>query len=202
MKVERIIDPDKLPISLSLVLEDLGLIEGDISNELLLSYVQGAVDDVETDTDRALINQTWRLTLDHFPCNYYSGSVRYFDKETIFLPKGKFQSISDFAYIDDNNVEQFYDEDDYKVAQNGFEARVTPSVSKQDWDATTTDFPETVTIDYVAGYGEDDSDMPAWVTSAILLAVRSKYDGCPKSEAYDKIINTRRLEFNYEKNDR
>ena len=131
---------------------------------------------------------------------YYTNSVKHYDYNTIFLPKGDLISIDKFEYLDEDEViVALVDGTDYTVVSNGTEARLLPV---EDWASTFTGRDDVVTIDFTVGLGVDDTEMPDWVTAALMLSVRAQYDGCPKSDAYDNKVRTRKIFFDYEKNDR
>jgi uncharacterized phiE125 gp8 family phage protein len=85
---------------------------------------------------RALVTQTWRLTLDEFPLN------------EIKIPLPPLRSISSIAYDDTAGNEQIIDSDDYYV----------DSASEPGWVVPVSAWPtpiesiNTVRIDFVAGY--------------------------------------------------
>ena len=85
---------------------------------------------------RALVTQSWRLTLDEFPDN------------EIKIPLPPLQSITNIYYDDADGVEQTVNTDDYYV----------DTVSEPGWVVPVSSWPtplasiNTVRIDFVAGY--------------------------------------------------
>ena len=198
MKLERIVDPVGFPITTDLVYAALNLSPGtDI--DLINNYIASATDDLERDTDRALIYQTYRMTLDRFPNTCYSGNTP--QEQTIYLPKGKTLSITKFEYLDkDENVQALVDGTDYTLTNTCNEARILPIGS---FPATFEDRNETVVIEYVVGLGADESEMPSWVKTALLLKIQGLYDSCNDTAmAYHSAIASRQIFFQYDINDR
>jgi len=106
---------------------------------LINAYISAVTDKAENYTRRALITQTWEITLDRFPlCR------------GIALPLSPVQSITSIKYIDTNGVEQTVDPTAY-VLTAGDPAEVYPVYGLY-WPSTRTQ-PDAVTIRYVCGYG-------------------------------------------------
>ena len=201
MRLERIIDPSVYPIDIALVEQSLNLPTG-TDTGLLNQYIESATDDLERDTDMALISQTWRITLDRFPTTFYENSIKHYDWQTIFVPKGSLISVSKFEYLDaDENVQSLVDGTDYTLTKTGTDARFEPV---ENWEATFADRNETVDIEVVMGLGATDVDMPGWVKTALILKIKGLYDECFEKyeDAYNSAICTRKLYFDYAKNDR
>src|SRR5688572_5645345 len=76
----------------------------DAEDELIEGLVLAARQHVETDTARALITQTWDLTVDSLGCQ-------------IELPKPPVQSVTSVKYLDSEGVEQTLPTDQYRVVK-------------------------------------------------------------------------------------
>lgn len=192
MKYERIVDPAGFPITLETIQTSLNIPTG-TDDALLELYISSATDDLERDTDMALINQTWRFTLDRFPSGY--------NHYTIFIPKGVTISISKFEYLDsDETVVPLVDGTDYTLTQTGTEARIVPVDS---WPSTFNGRNETVVFEVVLGLGADDTEMPGWVQQALIVKIKGLYDDCFEKyqQAYNSMIIKRKLFFDYLIND-
>jgi uncharacterized phiE125 gp8 family phage protein len=201
MKLERIVDPIEKPILLETVESALNLPSG-TDTDLLNLYIGSATDDLERDTDMSLISQTWRITLDRFPTTYYQNSIRHYDWQTIFVPKGNLISVSKFDYLDtDENIQSLVDGTDYTLTNTGTEARFEPI---DNWAGTFADRNEAVDIEVVMGLGIDSTEMPDWVQTALILKVKGLYEDCFEKyeKAYDSAICSRKLDFDSSKNDR
>lgn len=109
--------------------------------------VGAAVRDVERITRRALITQTWQLTLSDFP-------------ERIVLPRPPLQSVSSIQYVDEDGVTQTLSSSLYQVSTGDSPAVIEPAYN-QVWPATRTSTLDAVTVTYVAGFGDAATDIPA-----------------------------------------
>jgi len=199
MRLERTVDPINNAVTTALVEQQLYLSANE-SPLMVANVIEGAIMKVEQDTDRSLISQTWVMTLDRFPSSYWENSVRHFDYTTIFIPKGKVQSIASLKYIDTAGDEQELIEDThFKLTKVGDEARIEPIDS---YPATLTTVNDAVTLTWVSGYGADDTDVPAWAKQAVLLLCREYFDDIDVEKSYNRVISRGKLFFDSEKNDR
>lgn len=109
--------------------------------------------------NRALMSQTWRLTLDAFPLPGVG----------LRLPLPPTQSIVDIKYDDEDDAEQTVTSTNYQLSTRlGRSSLIlTPSGS---WPAAVSDNAGVVRIDFLAGYGSM-SDVPAAIHAAALLAI-------------------------------
>jgi uncharacterized phiE125 gp8 family phage protein len=184
MTIERTTDPATNAVLTTLVEQQLYISSGE-SALVVANAITSAIDTVEADTDRSLITQSWTMTMDGFP-------------EIIYLPKGKVQSITAFTYIDTSDaVVALVEDTDYTLTTVGAMQRILPI---GDWASTYSDKHDTVSIEWVSGYGDADTDIPGWAKSAILLKVKEQYDGTDVAVAYAKQIATFKLYFDYNLN--
>jgi uncharacterized phiE125 gp8 family phage protein len=192
MKYERTVDPAVFPVTLELVETSLNIPSG-TDTDLINLYIGAATDALEADTDRAIISQTWKYTLDKFPGAY--------NDYTFFIPKGTTISVTSYKYIDvDGNQQTLVDGTDYEITQTGDQARIIPIGSYPD---TITTENEVVELIVVSGIGTTTSDSPDWVQNAIILKVKGLYDDCFEKykDAYNSQIVKRKLFFDYSIND-
>lgn len=128
----------------------------------------------------ALITQTWELVVDAFPtptpaacrpCCFQitpSGTPA----AAIELPWPPLQSVMSVKYVDVNGLQQTMPPSEYMV----------DNVSKPGWVVPLTTWPATkatanaVEIRFVAGFGDDATDVPATIRIAILLLVGHWYE--------------------------
>lgn len=108
----------------------------------------------ERHTNTSLITRTLRLALDAFP-------------DTIYLPRGPVQSVTSVKYLDADGQQQTLDPSLYHLDAAHQPARLTP--------AHDTTWPEarnlhgSVTVDYLAGYGDEVPSIPDDVRAALLM---------------------------------
>ncbi len=132
----------------------------DFSNEDALAavYVASAVEHLDGRAGllgRALITQTWEVSLDKFP------------EDVIRLPLGPAQSVTDVAYYDADNAEQTLASSTYRLhhdARGPYLRRVYGA----EWPETY-DRDDAVTVTWQAGYGDAATDVPEAIRQAIRL---------------------------------
>lgn len=146
------------PLSLAEAKQQLALAPSESGHDQLVTrLVAAATEQAEQWTGRALLTQTWRLTLDRFPL----GEIR--------LPRPPLQSITTVQYIDEDGATQTLDESLYQVTSDAEPARLAPAYGES-WPATRCQ-PEAVLVTYVAGYGAAGSAVPAPIRHAIHMLV-------------------------------
>lgn len=127
----------------------------------LLSWLTAARQHVETFTHRALITQTWDLSLDGFP-----------ESDWLCLPMAPLVSVTSVTYVDANGVTQTWSASLYTVdAPTGPHARpgrLAPAFGQ--CFPVTRDQPNAVTVRFVAGYGAASS-VPGPIKSAMKLLI-------------------------------
>jgi len=160
------VDPDDVYDHLRLVL-DGGSPEAPIDADyvsFLIDAATEAFDGPQGFLNRPLIAQDWKLTLDAFPTG------------AIWLPLAPVISVTQVAYLDADFVERVVDPADYAVfgAGDASGARVRPRPGKS-WPQAVA-FPESVAIDFRAGYGESASDVPAPVRMAVAQYAAHLYE--------------------------
>ena len=134
-------------------------IDDDTSDGLLAMYLMAARQDAEHYTRRALITQTWALTLDTWP-------------SVIELPMPPLQSVSSVTYISGGNTLTMPSAG-YRVVSDGVFGRIKPVDGWPDADS----IPNAITVTFVAGY--DPARVPDGVRTAILLHVEIMVDRDP-----------------------
>ena len=129
-------------------------------------YIEGLIEaaraHVEEMTGRALITQSWVLTLDEFPAD---GVVK--------LPRPPVQSVTAVRYVDSDGATQVVPAADYALHAAEDPATVSLAYSKP-WP-TARDQRGAVEVEYVAGYGNTGADVPPNLLHAIKLLVAQMY---------------------------
>lgn len=114
---------------------------------------------------RALVTQTWTLTLPAFPV---------YTAPQLWLPLPPLQSVASITYIDGDGAEQTLASSAYNVVLRGERpGYVAPSFGAT-WPATRKQ-ESAVSVQFVAGYG-DPADVPRNVVAAGLLVAADLYD--------------------------
>lgn len=132
---------------------------------LISSLITAARKYTEDISSSIFLPQTWRLTLDAFPCRNY---------EEITLRKRPVSEVVSIKYIDQEGVQQTLDPALYQVDNSGFLARIRPAYN-QFWPYARCQL-NAVEVTFVAGYGDgSDYDVTivpdaGWVTTATVSA--------------------------------
>ena len=133
-------------------------VDGTADDGLIDGLIAAATDYVEQYTGRAIMGQTWKLSLDAF-------------SESILLPKGPVQSVTSVQYFDTNGDIQTASASLYT-----FDAASDPSWIVVNSDVSwpdTLDGVNAVNVTFVAGY----SSVPAAIKKACLLLIGDWYRG-------------------------
>lgn len=157
-----------------LVKLDLKLSDDTIEDDLLDIYIQAAREYVEDRTGRSLITQTRVVKLDYFPPAMYPyDTLPDTSWRGLTLTHGRVQEDSVVVkYYDTDGVEQTLDPSEYWVDTHSDIVRV---IAKNTWPNTYCR-PNSVSIEYLAGYGDAPEDIPAAIRRACLLMVGHFYE--------------------------
>lgn len=191
LTLKRTSDPASEPVSLG---EAKNHLRVDISDDddLITALITAAREYVEEASRRALITQTWRLSLPQFPAAV-----------EIELPRPPLQSVTSVTYTDSDGSSSTFASSKYSVDTDSEPGRVR-LVYGEDWPSDTLAETNPVQITYVAGYGDGSSDVPQRWRQAILLTVGHWYEnreavatggGIPKELplAVERLINMDRV---------
>lgn len=132
-------------------------------DDLVAALITAAREYAETVTGRALVSQTWRLTLDAFPA----------DGGGIILPLPPLQSVSSVVYVDGNGDSQTLATTEYAVDTQRQPGWIVPAYGKI-WPVTRGQA-NAVQITFVAGYGTA-SAVPVAIKTAIKLLLANWYE--------------------------
>lgn len=154
-------------------------IDADDDDADLAAFVAGCTDQVDAEfgeLGRALITQTWRLTLPCFP----SGA-------RIVLPLCPVQSITSVTYYDSDGTQQTLAAENYRLIAGADEAWIE-LVDGASWPGISSRS-DAVAVTYVAGYGDAATDVPEGIRQAVRLLVSHWYDN-RKAATEDKLAET------------
>lgn len=163
--LQRIIEPTLEPLTLAEVKEHLRVDHDDEDNVIAI-YIRAAREFLEGPLGflgRALVTQSWRLTLDSFPTTITDAAIR--------IPLPPLQSITQIAYDDSAGVEQIIDAADYYVDNQSEPGWVVPSGSLA-WP-TPIDAINSVRVDFVCGYLGTSNDSPSVVLANIPFNIKA-----------------------------
>lgn len=159
------------PVFEPITLEELKrhtVVPFDEDDEVLVGFIEQARAQVEADTGRALVEQTWQLFGESFP-------------DEIIVPKPPLVSVTSIKYIDTDGVEQTLAASEYQVLKTGVNARIKPASGKA-WPSVQTGNYNGVTVEFVAGYLTDDGSggfagqLPHTARTALLVLAAHLYE--------------------------
>jgi len=127
------------PITLAEAFKHLRLPEEE-DTDLIASLIAAARQFFEDHDDRRLLSQTYKLTLDDFPCWY------------IEIPLRPLQIVNSIKYRDSDGILQTLAGSEYQVDFNSFHARISPAYGKS-WPVTRAQM-NAVEVEFVVGYGD------------------------------------------------
>ena len=161
MALKLITPPASEPIGISDAM-NYARIDADADVVTLTGMITAARQEAEKITRRQLITASWELRLDCF-------------RETIFLPMPPLQSVTTVKYLDTGGTERTLVENtDYIVDTYSEPARITPAYGMV-WPPTQSVM-NAVRIVFVAGYGDDDTDVPQSIRNWIMIFFGSLYE--------------------------
>lgn len=148
-------------------------------DDLIDGLIAAATAHVEKVSGRSLVEQTWVLKLDAFPCGDDVWARR------IELPRPAVLSVTSVAYVDSAGASQTLSALAYTLQGDEYGACIHEAYGYT-WP-TTREQPDAVTVTYLAGYAKtgagtagDPYDyrkpVPAPIRQAILLKVQALYD--------------------------
>lgn len=117
-------------------------------------------------TGRAFITQTWDLHLD----DWWAG--------TLELPKAPLQSVTSISYVDSSGVTQTFASSNYVVDAPSGDFAEKGRIGLADGASFPLLDPviNSVTIRFVAGYGDTRNDVPEGIRTGTLMYVADMYE--------------------------
>lgn len=167
---------------------------------LLTIYLNAAIDFAEKFTRRDFITRTYETFRDFFPGmseGYYQfgqnqalGSLNIGGGNVGFeIRRSPLQSIEKIEYL----VSDVLTLVDSSIYYNTLEADYSEVLTKEsgDWPEDADSRLQAITITFKSGFGDEATDMPAWVTEGILQHVAEMYSNrgdCDFSGGVDKFL--------------
>lgn len=151
-------------------------IDHDAEDLLLAGMISTARIVCEKRLRRTLITTTWRMMLPGFPFGCPAWSQRgtpALPANAILLEDGRVQSVTEVSYLDQDGILCMLPAQAYQLqVWCGLDVLVPAHGTA--WPATQSGL-QSVTVDYVAGFGDAAASVPAPIRSWILLAVGDLY---------------------------
>jgi len=192
MPLVRTTAPAAEPVTLAEAKMHLRVIDSS-EDSLISMLIASARQHAETITRRALVTQSWKLTLDQFPtpganissANWYGPqwsnmpgplSVVRPDGKTgyeIYLPLPPLQTVDSIKYIDTDGVQQTLSAAQYIVDTVSEPARVTPAYGVT-WPSTRNQI-NAVEVVFTCGFGAL-TEVPEAIKNWMLIRIGSLYE--------------------------
>lgn len=161
MTTQRISAPVALAVSMAEAKKALRIEDDDITLDTSIAiWIAGITAEAEHHTRRAFVNRAMRATLDRFP-------------DAIKLSAPTF-SVESVRFVDTGGMTRTLDPADYYVDRVTVPGYIVPARGKA-WPATDT-YLNTVMVDYTAGYGTSDADVPSEVRMYILAKLQVQFE--------------------------
>lgn len=135
----------------------------DAEDTLIQSLVIAARELVEGRTRRALAKQTWRLSIDEFPCN---GIIR--------LPMPPLLAVNSVKYTDLAGAEATLDPAQYAVDLASLPGKIDRAYLAI-WPLTRCQA-NSVRVEFECGYSDSPADIPEGIKAAMKLLIGSWYE--------------------------
>jgi len=156
LQIVKIKEPAIEPVKLE-SLKLLTHIDEDIENDILNGWIQTARIHAEDFQKRAFITQTLELSLDGFPSMPFN------------IPYPRLQSLVSIKYYDFEDTENILDIDNIIHVDTASDPGRIGFKYNQYFPSTILREMASVKIQFVAGYGDKTSDVPADVKDAIAI---------------------------------
>jgi len=156
--------PAALAVSVDTVRAHLRNEELSFDDDLITQYINAATGYVERSYGMALITQTIEQYHSSFP----------YGSDPLYLRISPFQEITYVKYLDSAGGLNEWTSDEFQEGDKNQSRYIMPKSAF----AYPTDLdkqPNAVTIRYIAGFGDADTDIPAAITSALLLIIADMY---------------------------
>lgn len=173
MSLKRITPPAGLAVSIESARAS-ARVDGTALDAQLEQAIRKYTEEAEHLTNRSVVTQTWRVTLNGFPA-----SVR--------LDMPPIVSVQSVKFYDTASEQQTLDPQDYFVDSASEPGEVLPAPGKA-WPATAIR-KNAVEIQYTAGYGADHTNVPDGIKGYILARVAEEFLGLPRSEHVDRNLD-------------
>ena len=132
-------------------------------DDLVTNLIKASRELVEGHMSRAIITQTLKMYLDHWP---WDGVIR--------LPRSPAKTVTSIVYIDTAGAEQTWATENYRTDFKSEPARVTLEEGKS--FPSLQPVTNNVTVTFTAGYNVSPTLVPEHIISAMLLMMAHLYE--------------------------
>lgn len=173
MPLLRLVEPAIEPVSLA---EAKAHLRVDFTDDdaLIQSLIRAAREYIETATERSLITQTWKLTLDAFPAIPPSALTWQGTFDQFRLPYPPLQSVTSIVYTDAAGAPTTVSSSVYVVDTVSEPGRIALATG-QTWPTNSLQTVNGVAVTYIAGYSSVGL-VPQSIRQAILLTAGHWYE--------------------------
>ena len=165
MAITVITEPGIEPIRVADLKNDVK-VDADLTEDdfLIAGLIKAARRWAEGFLRRALITQTLEVVFDKWP-----------EKTVIKVPRAPLQSVASVKYYDEDDTEYTLSSGSYFVDTVSEPGRIVLN-SGESWPSTALRPANAVIVRFDAGYGNDESDVPADMVHALRLLVGHWYE--------------------------
>jgi uncharacterized phiE125 gp8 family phage protein len=157
--------PTQEPVSLAEAKAQCRVTASD-EDGLIAGYLLAARHHCEGHTRRVFSTQTWAMTIDRgWPTVFDYCSVR--QRTRIVLPKPPAVSVSSISYVDTTGTLQVLASNQYQFSKGDIVGFVDQAFGVT-WPAVQRQA-DAITVQFVAGYGGNPSNLPEEIRQAILM---------------------------------
>ena len=169
--IRRVVEPAALPLSLNEAKAHLRLDRPE-EEALVAAMIRAATDLVEEHLGRALISQTWILSLDRWPARRVAHNVAggpisaVWEPAThVALPRAPVQSVDSVTVFADDDTSTVFSPANYFLDTASEPARLT--LRRGAGAPVPTRAAGGIEVRFVAGYGDTQSDVPVALVEGI-----------------------------------
>lgn len=176
MGLLRTVEPAALPVALADAKKQCEISASDTTHDSHITrLIKAATADVERHARRALITQTWRLSLNDWPIGKVHQRNRYAGYNArVLIPRPPLQSVSSITYVNDGGVVTTLAVDKYQVTAGASPGYVEPSFGEV-WPVVRPETVEPIKITFVAGFGDTESSVPEQFKNLVFELVAFRF---------------------------
>jgi uncharacterized phiE125 gp8 family phage protein len=140
---------------------------------LIDTFITAAREYVEASTNRALIEQTWRLDMEDFDDDASEADAR---ANIITLDHAPLANVTSIQYYPaDGGALVTLDANEYRVVVGSEPGRIQASATGSGWPSLA-ERPDAVQIEFVAGYGTTAASVPALLRLGVTALAAHFYE--------------------------